>query len=203
MSTNCKIFCPFYGFIDVQPEFWNGGKLDLIYRFNVIDGSFMIYLKSSSGHSQLKNSLIAQYSGSACIHTPISGKNYSAMLSGYVGNAAASLTNLAAGNYGGMMTSAMGSVNSMRNSISQAMSNAYNASSSILSHRKPYLLIEYPAYNFSQGYPKECGLPLNFYTQLRQVSGFTVVENVNLSGIGCSADEMKEIQTLLREGVIV
>ena len=203
MSTNCKIFCPFYGYIDVQPEFWNGGKLDLVYRFNVIDGSFMIYIKSTSGHSQLKDTVIAQYSGSACIHTPISGKNYSAMLAGYLGNAAAAVTNLAGGNAGGAISSAVGAINATRNSVSAAMSNSYNASSSILSNRQPYLLIEYPAYNFSKGYPQERGLPLNVYSRLGSMRGFTVVEDVNLNGIGCSDQEGREIQALLREGVIV
>ena len=82
------------------------------------------------------------------------------------------------------------------------MSNGYNASSSFLGQRTPYLVIKRKAPQFSQTYPNEMGLPLNVTYPLNTVHGFTVIENPVLN-IACSDEEYNEICTLLKGGVIL
>ena len=53
--TRAKIFIPFYGFVDLAPEYWHGAKIGLYYRFNLMDGSFMAWLTSAPFRSELES----------------------------------------------------------------------------------------------------------------------------------------------------
>ena len=198
-GTTCKLFLPFVGFIDISPEYWNGGTINVTYRFNVIDGSFMAYVRSSSSKSNLKNSIIGQYGGSACLHLPVIANSYGAVASGLVSGSMQMAAGSATGNVGGAIEGAMTAGN-FQGKMSQ--SNNYNASTSFLGCRRPYFLIEREVPCFSENYPHEKGLPLNVSMSLGSVHGFTVIEDIDLSGItGATENELTELRQLLKEGV--
>lgn len=200
-GTKCKLFLPFVGYVDMLPEFFNGGVLGVVYRFNVVDGSFMVYVTSTSGKSKLKNSMIAQYSGNACMHIPLQSADYSRIIGGVVSAvttvAGASSGNLAVAGAGlvGAYTNLTGARPNINNS------NGYTASASYLSQRTPYLIIERATSQFSKNYPNEIGLPLNITRSLATIHGFTIIENPVLN-IDCSDEEYNEIVNLLKTGVI-
>lgn len=203
-GTTAKLFLPGVGFVDIKPEYFNGGQLGVKYRFNVIDGSFMCYVTSSSGVSNLQDSLIGQYSGSMCVRLPITGADYSQISSGLIsaigsagvmaatGGATAPLTGAAVAN----LTNTLTSKPHMQNA------NSYNASSSYLSNKTPYLLIERKTAQFAENYPEEIGFPLNVYTKIRQCRGLTICDNPKIN-FSCTEEEAKEIRAALKEGVIV
>ncbi|WP_254555309.1 hypothetical protein, partial [Salmonella enterica] len=39
VGTRAKLYLPFIGFVNVNPEWFIGGRLQVKYHFNVIDGS--------------------------------------------------------------------------------------------------------------------------------------------------------------------
>lgn len=77
-----------------------------------------------------------------------------------------------------------------------------NSSSSMMMHKKPYLIIEYPTPQFSSRYPKERGLPLNVSAPLGKYGGMTIAENPILDGISCTATEKEKIRCALLSGLI-
>lgn len=200
-GTRAKLFLPFVGYVDVLPEFFNGGELGVIYRFNVVDGSFMAFVTSSSGKSQLKESMIAQYSGNACMHIPLQSADYSRILGGIV----SAVTTVAGASTGNMAVAGAGLVGSYTNLAGARpqmhSSNGYTASASYMSKRTPYLIIERAKSQFSKNYPNEIGLPLNVTRTLSSVHGFTIIENPVLN-IDCNDNEYNEIVNLLKSGVI-
>lgn len=200
-GTRAKLFLPFVGYVDVLPEFFNGGELGVVYRFNVVDGSFMAYVTSTSGKSKLKDSMIAQYSGNACMHIPLQAADYSRILSGVV----SAVTTVAGASTGNMVVAGAGLVGAYTNLAGARpqmhSSNGYNASASYMSNRTPYLIIERAKSQFSKNYPNEIGLPLNVTRQLSTVHGYTIIENPVLN-IDCNDNEYNELVTLLKTGVI-
>lgn len=199
IGTRCKLFLPFVGFIDIAPEYWNGGTINVKYRFNVIDGSFMAYVRATSSKSKLNNSLIGQYGGSACLHLPVIANSYGALASGLVGGSMQIAAGAATGNIGAVATGALTAANFQGN---MSQSNNYNASTSFLGGRRPYLLIEREVPCFSTMYTHDKGLPCNVAVSLASVHGFTIIEDIDLSGITCATEnEISELQQLLREGV--
>lgn len=195
----CKIFLPFVGFVDIAPEMWNGGTIKIVYHINVVDGSFQAYVVSTSSKSELDETVVAQYGGVCCIHFPITGLQYSNVVAGLVNGSLGAVASGMGGNPAGVATN-LANMSMLRPDA--PMSNGYNASSSFLSVRKPYLLIERPWAQFSEKYPKEMGLPLNVTCLLSTVHGFTVVDNPVLNII-CSDAEYQELCSLLKSGVIL
>lgn len=200
-GTRIKIFIPAVGYVDLQTEYLNGGEIELIYRFNIVDGSFMAYIISTSGHSKLKDSVIAQYSGVWAMHIPLTAQDNSSKVSGLISAVGA----VTAGAMTGGASMGLGAVSSLGNTMIQkpttVHANGYNASSSFLTHRKPYIIIERQSSQFSEIYPSETGLPCYVAMPLSQVSGFTVIENPVLN-IDCNDEEYNEICNLLKSGVI-
>lgn len=204
VSTRSKLFLPFIGYVDMRPEFWQNGDLNVYYRFDVIDGSFIVYIRSTSSKSKLSNSVIAQYGGSCSVHVPITGANYASMFASIVGNGATAAAAIAGGSLGAVAVGGLASsvFNLANQSPTIQSSNSYNATSSFLSMRTPYLMIERPKSQFSHGYPFERGLPLNVYKRIGEMSGFATFDNPNLTFV-CSDEEMSEIKKLLETGVFL
>lgn len=201
-SGNLKVelYLPMIGFVPIDNEFWNNATIKVIYRFNIIDGSFQakVFTTREDNKSKISNSLIAQYGGVCCVHFPITGLQYSNVISGLVNGGAGAVANKANGNVAGAVSNVF---NMAMLRPDNPSSNGYNASSSFLSHRTPYLVIKMPVAQFSKNYPKEIGLPLNVTYQLSQIHGFTVIDNPVLN-IQCSDEEYTEICSLLKSGVI-
>lgn len=196
--TSCHIYLPFIGFVDTLPEYWQAGTISVDYKFNVIDGSFMAYIRSASSKSQLNGSVIAQFGGNACMHLPITGVNYANMVSGIIGGVVGMAT-------GGTDSAVLGSAASAANTAirggSIAQSNGYNSTSALLGVRYPYLLIERPVPNYPTNYAHDKGYPSNISILLSNVSGFTTISDIDLSGIPFTSNELSELRILLTEGV--
>lgn len=198
LCTHSQLYLPFLGFVDMKPEYWQNGVLQIEYRFNVIDGSFMAYVISSSSKSQLHNTVIAQYAGNACMHIPITGVNYANMVSGIVGAAFDLVKNPTGINAASTVASAL---NTMAAGGKMYSSNGYNSTSCLLGVRTPYLLIERAVPSYPTRYGHDKGYPTNISTSLSGVSGYTVIEDIDLSGIPLTEGELSELRSLLNEGV--
>lgn len=198
-ATHSKIYLPFVGFVDTKPEYWQSGTISVDYKFNVIDGSFMCYIRSASSKSQLAGSVIAQYAGNACMHFPITGVNYASMVSGLIGAAVGAAPKV------GNVSPTLGAAYSAANTIAQGgdiqQSNGYNSTAALLGVRTPYLLIERAVPAYPAKYAHDKGFPTNITTMLSNVTGYTEIEDIDLSGIPFTADELTELKQLLADGV--
>ena len=214
-GTKAKLYLPFIGFVDIKPEWFQSGKLGVTYHFNIIDGSCIAFVIATSSKSKLKNTVVATFGGNCCVHMPITGVNYSSMISGVVGGAvgiASNASNMIKTNRadkGSVMSNIEGATGIASNladavgakpSIEQ--SNGYNAGMSFMCYRRPYLLIERPVASFSKNYPKEQGLPLNVTKKLGNMKGFTTCTAPVVDNFHCLEEEKEMIKQALIEGTI-
>lgn len=200
--TNVRLFLPFYGFVPVNIQDCMGGSIAVKYRFNVIDGSFMAYVSVTSNKSHKNNSLIGQYGGSAVIHLPLTGSNYANMFSNVIGSGAGMAAGIATGSVGLAATSAVNLASSMGGGGGREGNNSYNASSAIMSRRKPFLSVERVVSSFSTAYIDEKGIPSNIEYVLGNCQGFTKVMDPIMDGlIGATDKDVEELRRLLKEGV--
>ena len=214
-GTKAKLYLPFIGFVDIKPEWFQSGKLGVTYHFNIIDGSCIACVIATSSKSNLKETVVATFGGNCCVHMPITGVNYSSMISGVVGGAvgiASNASNMIKTNRadkGTVMTNIEGATGIASNladavgakpSIEQ--SNGYNAGMSFMCYRRPYLLIERPVASFSKNYPSEQGLPLNVTKKLGSMTGFTTCTAPVVDNFHCLEEEKEMIKQALIEGTI-
>lgn len=201
--TTAKLYLPFVGFVPVRAEWFQAATLSVDYRFNVIDGSFVAFVRSTGKHTNNGNAsgtILGQYAGNACIHLPITGPTYASMVAGLVGAGSGMAAGAASGNPAAVATSAIAAA-AQHGDIAQ--SNAYNGSAAFLGCRYPFLMIERPVSSYAMNYQHEIGIPANIYSTIGSVSGFVKADNVHLDAIPCTDAEREMIQTALREGVIV
>ena len=214
-GTKAKLYLPFIGFVDIKPEWFQSGKLGVTYHFNIIDGSCIAFVIATSSKSNLKETVVATFGGNCCVHMPITGVNYSSMISGVVGGAvgiASNASNMIKTNRadkGSVMSNIEGATGIASNladavgakpSIEQ--SNGYNAGMSFMCYRRPYLLIERPVASFSKNYPSEQGLPLNVTKKLGSMKGFTTCVAPVVDNFHCLEEEKEMIKQALIEGTI-
>lgn len=199
-GTRAKLYLPFIGFVDVKPEWFQSGKLQIIYHFNIIDGSCIANIIGTSSKSKLTDTVVATFGGNCCVHMPITGVNYSSMISGIAGGVGQVASGIASGS---MSNALKGLENAVSARPELQQSNGYNAGMSFMSYRQPYLLIERAVASFSKNYPKENGLPLNATQKLSNLSGMTICENVVLDNFPCLPEEKEMIQAALAEGIIL
>lgn len=201
--TSCRLYLPYYGMVTIKPEYWQSADISVKYLWNILDGSFTAQVFSTiTRHQSPCTTLIGQYSGSACIHMPLSGTNYATMFATLAGAAGGIATGVATGNVKVAATSAMGLAGGIGSAGDMQMSNAYNATSSFYSHSRPFLIIERPISHFSENYTQEKGIPLYVTKKLSTCSGFTVVEDPILN-FTCPDDEAEAIRHALKTGVIL
>lgn len=203
-GTKIKLFLPYVGFVDIQPEYVIGGTLYVDYRFNICDGSFMCYVRSHSGYSQLDESLVGQYAGVAAMHIPLQSADYSNKVAGLI----SAIGTVAAGAAsGGIAAAGAGATASAVNTLIQkpgsSHANGYNASSSFLSNRTPYLIIERQWAQFSEKYPEEVGVPSNVMCRIGDLTGLVKSKNAHLDVIPCNKEVKDMIAQLLADGIIV
>lgn len=199
VGTRASLYLPFIGFVPIKNEYFQDGELTVKYRFNIIDGSFMAYVLATSSKSNLKDTVIGTYSGNACVHIPITGVNYSNMVSGLV-NGATAIASASKG-VGGVAINTALSTLSMKPEMQS--NNSYNATSSFLGIRYPYLLIEREVSNFSELYPNECGVPLNATKTINELTGYIEMdENIHIE-LNCMDEERQMILELLTGGIII
>lgn len=200
VGTDAKLYLPFVGFVGLEPEFFQNGTIRIVYSFNIVDGSFMCYVLSTSSKSELKDTVIASYSGNCCVHIPITGLNYSTLVTSVLNGTGATVSNIAKGNFLSAVDSALNTISSKP---SMQNSNGYNSSSAFLGIRKPYLLISRTVSSFSENYVNENGLPLNVTKKLSEMQGLTLVKNAILDNLKCTQEEKEILNNMLKEGVIL
>lgn len=189
-----KLFLPFIGFVDINPSYIWSHTIAVAYRFNIIDGSCIAFV-SSSMLINGATSIIGAYSGSCCVHMPITGQNYSNVISGMMQAVGGAMS-------GNPMLVGSGVLQTTHKDIT--MSNAYNASASFMGIRKPYLLIEKPTQNISTDFYEKNGGLINSLYKLSALrgTGFTKCTNVNTSTLsGIDKDERDAIKEMLEGGV--
>lgn len=106
-------------------------------------------------------------------------------------------TSLAARNIANTVGAVMGS----KPEISRT--GTFSGNTGYLGVRRPYVILERPRLCNPSEYGKFNGYPSMQTVTLNNISGFTQVQQVQLTGISATASELNEIEKLLKSGVIL
>ena len=80
---------------------------------------------------------------------------------------------------------------------------SFSASGAGMGIQYPFIIISRPEQSVPDAYGHYYGYPSNVYTRLGSVSGYAEIGSIHLDGFStATADELDEIETLLKEGVI-
>ena len=199
--TKLQVYLPFVGIVDLDTNEIMNGTLNIKYRIDVLTGSCLARLKIKRGDYKAE---LYNFAGNCAVQLPISGGSYSGIIANAIGVAGSLGATIATG--GAMAPVLVGSVVSSavnsRTNVSHSGSLGSNAGA--LGIMKPYLIITRPkpaeANNFNEFY----GRPSNKKVRLSSCSGYTRIKDVHIEKISSATDdELNEIESLLKDGVII
>lgn len=199
--TKAAIFLPFIGIRDIDIDDVMKKTIQVKYNVDILTGDCVAGVKCGG-------SVLYKFTGNCRQMVPVSGQQsdlgvngIKSILSGVAGIA----TGTAIGGAAGMVAAGASAANSVASSkfVTQR-SGGLDGSPGLMDDFIPYLIIHRPIQSLAQDYKKEKGYTSNIHATLNSLSGYTEVEYIHLEGIdGATDTELKEIESLLKEGVII
>ena len=193
--TEVECYLPFIGIVKLKTEDIIGSNINIIYTLDVLTGAILckIFVTKNGAKQQLYT-----FNGNASVQIPLTGSDRTRLLSGAITGATAGITT------GGLIGAIAGGVaGGLMGGTSIERSGNFSANSGALGIKKPYLIISrktpYDADNYNDYY----GYPSNKTVVLNSCKGFTRVKDIHVNIPNATNEEKNEIETLLKNGIII
>lgn len=199
--VDMRLFLPFIGIVPLDTADVMRGQLGVKYRIDVLTGTLIATVSVTRDAGA--GGVIYQYTGSCAELYPLSSGSYMGIVTGMLGIAAGVAGTIATGGAAApaLLGGAAG-LTAMHTRVEH--SNGFSGNAGALGCKKPYLIISRSQGALSNAIGENSGWPANILKKLSQCSGYTRVKAVHLNGIdGATDTELNEIETLLKNGVII
>lgn len=197
-NTKIMLYLPFIGFTEISADDAMAGAISIKYNIDLMTGDCVAFVRIRSKYT---NSVMYQYRGNCAAQIPLTGRDFSQIIS--AGLTAAANIGLTAATGGALAPAAIKSVLSVAASkpnLERGGSIGGNASH--LTGYTPYLLFMRPAASHPKSYEKYKGRPSNITETLANLTGYTEVDELITSGFSrASQSEVEEIKSLLSSGI--
>ena len=194
--TNVECYLPFVGIVKLKTQDIIGGKVNVVYTVDLYSGACICKIfVTKLGAKQL----LYCFSGNCSMQIPLTGADRTRMLSGAITGA---VTGAFAGAQVGAVVGAVAGAFMGGTSIDRT--SQFSANAGCMGVKKPYLILT-RKYSYDAGfYQQYYGYPSNVTVSLSSCKGYTRVKSMHIESILRATDgEKKEIESLLKEGVII
>ena len=198
--TNISIYLPFLGIQQLNAKDLMGGSINVTATVDVLTGTILYNLNVTK--NGVKQTLYT-FSGNCAVQLPISSGSYASILANTIGLVAGGVATFATGGSATPLLIGAAAQTATGTHAKVSASNTIGSNAGAMGIKKPYLILNrqnsYNAsyYNDIQGYPS------NVNVKLANCSGFTKIKECHLDGIPATDEEIEEIYTLLKQGVIL
>lgn len=189
--TVVTCYLPYIGFVELETKQILDKTVTLKYIYDVITGVCTACFYAN-------NIEIAKYSGTLAIDIPITASNRAQVEAGYIRSALGALGSLAAGNLLGAAANGFGALTA-HNSFTTKGSPSPSCDG--FDEQKAFIIIDYPVYQEPTNFGHEYGYPCNLSLTLGNLSGFTQLQNVDVTGLAITENEREELKSLLESGI--
>ena len=193
------LYLPFIGIVELNADDVVGSKLTIYYDFDLCTGSILARIWVSRGGL---NACLYQFTGSCIYRLPVTQFDQANLITVA---ANASLSALAGGLTGGPVRAGAQAVqqgfNSLQSHVTQGGSIGGNAA--IVASPYPYVIIKHRTPQTPSNFNKFYGRPTLKTVTLGKEKGFVKVKDINLHNVNLASDELDELESILKEGVIL
>lgn len=199
IGTNISLYLPFIGIVPLNVDEVMRSTIHVTYGCDLFTGAILAQVEVKRDGNTV---VMYQYGGDGGVQYPVSGSRSSGFLTGLaatIGAAASVMT-------GGASLPAIGaafggSVMSAQKQVQH--SGGFSGNSGAMGGKIPYLIIERPQTKVAKTFPRLAGYPTNYSCKLGDCSNHVVVSHVHVEGINATDTELEQIETLLKDGVLV
>lgn len=195
--TKMELFLPFIGYRPIKADEVMGKTIHVKYYVDLLSGACNAQVVCGTN-------LLYSFAGSVGYQVPITSNNWSNWLQSVISLSGAAITTIATGGAAAPMTAgtaATASVNMFKQNVDRSGTLAGNAG--YLSQLTPYLVITRPKIAIPKDQNKFMGYPSLIASSLGDLSGYTEIKEIHLENIPCTEEELSEIESMLKGGVIL
>lgn len=197
--TGVQLYLPFIGFVKLSTNDVMASTINVTYRVDNYTGACLAIVTVTKNSGAL---VLYQYGGNMAVHYPLSAGSFASVLTSLIGTAAGVAGTIATG--GALAPVLMGGGMSLLNSrASVNVSGGFNANTGAMGTKTPYLVITRPRIYNAANYNNYYGYPNNMTVTLSSCTGFTRVKNVFTTVSKATDAEKTEIESILKEGVLL
>lgn len=199
--TKIQLFLPFIGVVSLDTNEVMGSTLNVTYRVDVLTGACLAQVSVSRSDY---GAVMYTFSGNCAVQLPITGGNYSSIIANTIGIGASIGATIASGGALAPVAVAGAAAGVSNSHLNVAHSGSIGANAGAMGGKIPYLIITRPKPYNANNYNNFYGYPSNNTIKLSSCTGYTRVKDIHLENISSATDdELNEIESLLKEGVII
>lgn len=198
--TNVSLFLPFIGIVPLDVSDVMRSTIHVIYGVDVFTGACLAMVEISRDGNTVN---MYQYSGVASVEYPLTNMQQSNILSGLLSVAGGVAMTVASGGVGFAAGAAVigGAAQAANTHIGR--SGGFSGNAGAMGIKKPYLILIRPQTKVANTFPLLEGYPTNYSCKLGDCTNHVVVSHVHVEGINATDTELTQIESLLKEGVLV
>ena len=202
--TKVELYMPFVGIKQLTIDDVMDNTIHIKYNIDVLTGDCVCNVMCGQ-------SVLYKFAGNMKMDMPVTGRTNTALFAGLQGAASAFAGGMMGGAVGGPVGAAIGvgavlssAATVATSKIVTSRSGSLAGSVSLLEDFRPYFIFHRPVQSLASNFKSYKGYPSNITKQLSSVKGYTEIEYINLQNIpDATSEEMDEIKTLLKNGVII
>lgn len=197
--TQINLYLPFIGIVSLDNADVMRASIHIVYHVDVLSGACLAEVKVTRDGA---GGTLYQYTGNASVTLPISSGSYMGIVSSIASIAGGIAGTIASGGAAlPMIASAAGSALNARAKVEH--SGGFSGNAGAMGGKIPYLIISRPQVALADNFQKYIGFPANYTTKLSACSGFVKVLECHIENVNATSSELTEIETLLKDGIIV
>ena len=197
--TQINLYLPFIGIVSLDNADVMRASIHIIYHVDVLSGACLAEVKVTRDGA---GGTLYQYTGNASVTLPISSGSYMGIVSSIASIAGGIAGTIASGGAAlPMLASAAGSALNARAKVEH--SGSFSGNAGAMGGKIPYIIISRPQVALADNFQKYIGFPANYTTKLSNCSGFVKVLECHIENVNATNSELTEIETLLKEGILV
>lgn len=195
--TKCELYLPYCGVHPIDIDDVMTKKIGVRYIIDILTGACIAFVKCG-------DSVKYSFAGNCAVMIPITSANYGQIITSVIRTAVEMGATVASGGMTAPLL-AQDTADMIRNAGKLEVSKSGNLSgaSGYMGIQYPYLMFTHPNLSLPDTYKSIAGYPSNLGGKLGDYSGFTKVAECHMDGIACTSAESKEIENLIKEGIII
>lgn len=195
--TKAELYLPYCGIHPIDVDDIMNNTIHVVYHVDILTGACIAYVKCGG-------SVLYSYIGQCSTSIPVTGTDWTSMVNGVL-NATTAIGSMAAtgGLTAPMAASTVAStvINTVKPSMER--SGSLSGTGGMLGNQTPYLILTRARQALPELQNHFIGYPSFITAYLGDLTGYTEVESIHLEGITATEAELKEIESILKGGVIL
>ena len=198
--TSVSIYLPFIGIVPIDVNDVMRSTVHVTYGVDVYTGACLAMVEVTRDAHTVN---MYQYAGVASVEYPLSNVQNGQLVSGLLAIGAGVASMVATG---GVTAPAVGAVAGgiaagAKSNVGK--SGGFSGNAGAMGIKKPYLILQRPQTKVANTFPEIEGYPTNYSCKLGDCSNQVVVKSVHVEGIPATDAELTQIESLLKEGVLI